>query len=95
MDSSFRWNDLEGGCTTISNLGGFGIDSFIPIVVPGQASIIGVGRINDTCVPVGGNIMVHKIMNITLSVDHKVVNGAEAAQFLDAVKKMLEHPDTL
>ncbi len=88
-------DDLEGGCTTISNLGGFGIDSFIPIVVPGQASIIGVGRINDTCVPVGGNIMVHKIMNITLSVDHKVVNGAEAAQFLDAVKKMLEHPDTL
>ena len=54
--------------------------------MPGQASIIGVGRINDTCVPVGGNIMVHKIMNITLSVDHKVVNGAEAAQFLDAVK---------
>ncbi len=83
--------DLEGGCITVSNLGGFGIDSFIPIVVPGQCSIIGVGTITDTCVPVDGNIIVRKMMNMILSVDHKVVNGAEAAQFLDFVKKTLEN----
>ena len=85
-------SDLEGGCITISNLGAFGIESFIPIVVPGQCSILGIGRIADTCVPDNGNILVRKLMNMTLSVDHKVANGAYAAQFLDLVKKMLEEP---
>ena len=67
--------DLEGGCITVSNLGGLGVDSFIPIVVPGQCSILGVGRIADTCMPIDGNIMVRKMMNLNLSVDHKVANG--------------------
>jgi pyruvate dehydrogenase E2 component (dihydrolipoamide acetyltransferase) len=85
-------SDLEGGCITVSNLGAFGIESFIPIVVPGQASILGLGRITDTCVPDNGNLLVRKLMNMTLSVDHKVTNGAYAAQFLDLVKKILEDP---
>ncbi len=88
-------SDLEGGCITVSNLGAFGIESFIPIVVPGQCSILGVGRISDTCVPDNGNILVRRLMNMTLSVDHKVTNGAYAAQFLDFVKKMLEDPKAL
>ncbi len=82
--------DLEGGVITVSNLGGFGIDAFVPIVVPGQCSILGIGRISDTCVPEGGNILVRKMMKMTLSVDHKVANGAYAAQFLDFVRKLLE-----
>lgn len=82
--------DLEGGCITVSNLGAAGIDSFIPIVVPGQCSILGIGQIADTCVPDNGNILVRKLMNMTLSVDHKVANGAYAAQFLDFVRKLLE-----
>jgi pyruvate dehydrogenase E2 component (dihydrolipoamide acetyltransferase) len=86
--------DLEGGCLTVSNLGAFGVDNFIPIVVPGQCSILGVGRITDTCVPDNGNILVRKMMNMTLSVDHKVANGAYAAQFLDFVRKLLEDPST-
>ncbi len=85
-------SDLEGGCITVSNLGAFGIESFIPIVVPGQCSILGIGRITDTCVPDNGNILVRKLMNMTLSADHKVTNGAYAAQFLDFIKKMLEDP---
>jgi pyruvate dehydrogenase E2 component (dihydrolipoamide acetyltransferase) len=88
-------SDLEGGCITVSNLGAFGIDAFIPIVVPGQCSILGIGRITDTCVPDNGNILVRKLMNMTLSVDHKVANGVYAAQFLDFVKKMLEDPQQL
>ncbi len=87
-------DDLAGGCITVSNLGGFGIDSFIPIVVPGQCSILGAGRIADTCVPLDGDVVVRKMMNLNLSVDHKVANGAEAAQFLDYVKKLLEHTST-
>ena len=86
--------DLEGGCITVSNLGAFGIDNFIPIVVPGQCSILGVGRITDTCVPDNGNILVRKLMNMTLSIDHKVANGAYAAQFLDFVRKLLEDAST-
>jgi len=82
--------DLEGGCITVSNLGALGIESFIPIVVPGQCSILGIGKITDTCVPDDGNILVRKLMNMTLSVDHKVTNGAYAAQFLDFVRKQLE-----
>jgi pyruvate dehydrogenase E2 component (dihydrolipoamide acetyltransferase) len=100
--------DLEGGCITVSNLGAFGIDNFIPIVVPGQCSILGIGRITDTCVPApashdasrgsgpdNGKIKVRKLMNMTLSVDHKVTNGAYAAQFLDYVRKLLEDTATL
>ena len=82
--------DLEGGCITVSNLGSLGIDAFIPIVVPGQCSILGIGRITDTAVPVDGKILVRKLMSMILSVDHKVANGAYAAQFLDVVKKSLE-----
>ncbi|MGA2323758.1 MAG: dihydrolipoamide acetyltransferase family protein [Sedimentisphaerales bacterium] len=87
--------DLEGGCITVSNLGTFGVDSFIPIVVPGQCSILGIGKIADVCVPTDDNpdtLGVHKMMNMTLSVDHKVANGGYAAQFLDFVKKTLEDP---
>ena len=86
--------DLEGACITVSNLGAFGIDSFIPIVIPGQCSILGVGRIADTCSPDTGGASVRKLMNMTLSVDHKVVNGAYAARFLDTVRKLLEDTST-
>jgi pyruvate dehydrogenase E2 component (dihydrolipoamide acetyltransferase) len=86
--------DLEGACITVSNLGVFGIDSFIPIVIPGQCSILGIGRITDTCVPDNGSVSVRKSMNMTLSVDHKVANGAYAAQFLDFTRKLLEDTST-
>ncbi len=86
--------DLEGGCITVSNLGAFGIESFIPIVVPGQCSILGIGQIADTCVPGDDGMVVRKLMTMTLSVDHKVANGAYAAQFLDFVRKLLEDTST-
>ena len=82
--------DLKGGCITISNLGAFGIESNIAIVVPGQCSILGVGRITETCVPENAGITVRKLMSLTLSVDHKVTGGAYAAQFLDFLRKLLE-----
>lgn len=94
-DNELTPEDLEGGCITVSNLGAYGIDSFIPIVVPGQCSILGIGRIKDACVPDDDNLNIRKVMNITLSVDHKVANGASAAQFLDFVKKALEIPSSL
>jgi pyruvate dehydrogenase E2 component (dihydrolipoamide acetyltransferase) len=86
--------DLEDGCITVSNLGSFGIEFFIPIVVPGQCSILGVGQITDTCMPDNGTVAVRKLMNMTLSVDHKITNGTYAAQFLDFVRKLLEDTTT-
>lgn len=82
--------DIEGGCMTLSNLGAFGVETFIPIVIPGQCSILGIGRVNDECVPVGSEILVKKIVKMTISVDHRVANGADAGQFLDYIKKTLE-----
>ncbi|MCK4997894.1 MAG: 2-oxo acid dehydrogenase subunit E2 [Anaerohalosphaera sp.] len=86
---------LGGACTTICHLADHGVYSFIPIVVPGQCTIVGVGSIIDTCVPSGKNIEIRKVVALTLSVDHKVANGAEAAQFLDYIKKMFEHPSSM
>lgn len=87
--------DLTGGCISVSNLGAYGVDSFIPIVIPGQTSILGVGTLQDMVMPSDGSPATRTMMNLTLSVDHKVVNGAEAAQFLDYVKKLLERPEEL
>jgi pyruvate dehydrogenase E2 component (dihydrolipoamide acetyltransferase) len=95
-ENKLNADDLAGGCITISNLGGLGIDSFIPIAIPGQCSILGVGRIAETPTPSGkGDILIRKIMNLNLSVDHRIANGADAAQFLDFIKKLLEHPEEL
>ncbi|MGA2916715.1 MAG: dihydrolipoamide acetyltransferase family protein [Sedimentisphaerales bacterium] len=88
-------DELEGGCITLSNLGELGIDSFIPIVEPEQCSILGVGKITDTCVLEKDNTIVRKSMKMTIAVDHKIANGAEAAQFLSCVGKLLEDPKKL
>ena len=94
QNNKLEYEDLEGGCITISNLGALGVESFIPIVVPGQCSILGVGQIRDVYTGEGDDIMASKIMKMTLSADHKVVNGAYAAQFLDCVRKLLEDTST-
>lgn len=97
QNNQFTLEDLEGGCITVSNLGALGIDSFIPIVIPGQCSILGIGKITDACVPqddTPDKLGVRRVMSMTLSVDHKVANGAYAAQFLDFVKKLLEDPSS-
>jgi pyruvate dehydrogenase E2 component (dihydrolipoamide acetyltransferase) len=94
QNEKLHLSDLEGACITVSNLGGFGVESFIPIVIPGQCSILGIGRIKDMCVPDNDNIAVRKLISLTLSVDHKVANGAYAGQFLDFVRKQLEDTST-
>lgn len=89
-------DDLEGGCITVCNLGPLGIDSVTPVVVPGQCSILGVGRIADGCVPGEDDIVTSgKLMKMTLAVDHRIVNGSEAAQFLGVVGTLLEEPEKL
>ncbi len=74
--------DVTGGTFTISNLGMFGVDAFSAIITPPQAAILAVGRIAERVVPVNGLIGIRPILTMTLSSDHRVVDGAQAAAFL-------------
>lgn len=87
--------DLQGGCCTLSNLGSFGIDSFVPIVVPGECFILGVGKISPSPIVARRELAEIQKFSMTISVDHRIANGAIAAQFLDFVKKLLENPESL
>jgi len=87
--------DITGATFTISNLGMFSVDAFTAIIVPPQAGILAVGAITDRVVAVGGMIGVRPMMTLTLSSDHRLVDGARAAQFLNDVVTALQQPDAL
>ncbi|MCX8170855.1 MAG: 2-oxo acid dehydrogenase subunit E2 [Candidatus Bathyarchaeota archaeon] len=88
-------DEFTGGTFTISNLGVFEVDSFTAIINPPEVAILAVGRIRDKPVVVGGEVKVRKMMNITLSADHRAVDGLIAAKFLGRVKELLEKPFNL
>jgi pyruvate dehydrogenase E2 component (dihydrolipoamide acetyltransferase) len=83
--------DISGATFTISNLGMFGIDAFTAIIVPPQAGILAVGAIVDRVAAVNGLLGVRPMLTMTLSSDHRVIDGAGAAQFLADVVKELQH----
>jgi pyruvate dehydrogenase E2 component (dihydrolipoamide acetyltransferase) len=85
-------NDLTGSTFTISNLGMYGVDNFNAIVNPPQAAILAVGRIADRVVAVNGQPAVRPMMTLTLSCDHRVVDGARGAQFLAELAGLIEDP---
>jgi pyruvate dehydrogenase E2 component (dihydrolipoamide acetyltransferase) len=87
-----RQDDLEGGTFTISNLGMFGIERFVAVLNPPQAAILAVGSVEDTVVAVDGRPAVRPRMELTLTCDHRAVDGATGAQFLTTVKAFLEEP---
>jgi pyruvate dehydrogenase E2 component (dihydrolipoamide acetyltransferase) len=84
--------DIQGGGFTISNLGMYGVDAFNAIVNPPQAAILAVGRIADRVVAVGGQAVVQPTMVLTLSCDHRAVDGARGAQFLGGLAELIEEP---
>ncbi|HDM26892.1 MAG TPA: hypothetical protein ENG27_01090, partial [Candidatus Bathyarchaeota archaeon] len=88
-------DDLKGGTFTITNLGMFGVDAFMAIINPPQAAILAVGRIADRVVVVDGRMEIRPVATLTLSFDHRIVDGAPAAQFLAYVKELLEEPARL
>jgi pyruvate dehydrogenase E2 component (dihydrolipoamide acetyltransferase) len=87
--------EYKGGSFTISNLGMFGVSDFVAVINPPQSSILAISGIEDKPIVVKGQIQIRKIMRITLSSDHRVVDGAEAAAFTNAVQKLLENPSVL
>ena len=87
--------DIQGGVFTISNLGMYGVDAFSAIVNPPQAAILAVGRITDRVIPVDGKPAVQPTMVLTLSCDHRALDGARGARFLGALADLIEEPLTL
>jgi pyruvate dehydrogenase E2 component (dihydrolipoamide acetyltransferase) len=84
--------DLDGGTFTISNLGMFGIERFIAVLNPPQAAILAVGSTEEKPVVVDGQVVVRPRMELTLTCDHRAIDGATGAQFLGDVKAFLEEP---
>ncbi len=84
--------EMSGSTFTISNLGMFGIESFTAIINPPESAILAVGAIVDTMLPSGEGVELRPVMNLTLSADHRVVDGAAAARFLAELKATLENP---
>ena len=92
---TLRNEEYSGTTFSISNLGMFDVDSFAAIIFPPHAAVLAVGTVKEQAVVREGQLAVGQIMKATLSVDHRVADGAEAAVFLMEVKKLLENPVSL
>jgi pyruvate dehydrogenase E2 component (dihydrolipoamide acetyltransferase) len=85
-------DDLSGGTFTITNLGMFDIDAFTPIMNPPELAILGVGRIVAKPVVYEGEVAVRQMVTLSLGFDHRLVDGAPAARFLQRIKRLVEQP---
>ncbi|QED22867.1 pyruvate dehydrogenase complex dihydrolipoamide acetyltransferase [Candidatus Deianiraea vastatrix] len=90
--NQLKLEEFQGGGFSISNLGMYGIESFNAIVNPPQACILAVGAVIQKPVVKSGQIEVANVMNISISVDHRVIDGAKAAEFLSELKNLIENP---
>jgi pyruvate dehydrogenase E2 component (dihydrolipoamide acetyltransferase) len=93
--NKLRSDDLGGGTFTVSNLGMFDVDEFIAIINPPEAAILAVGAVTRRPVAAAGEIRIGLLMKTTLSVDHRVADGAQAGRFMQEFKKLMENPVTL
>lgn len=93
--NKLRSDDLGGGTFTVSNLGMFDIDEFIAIINPPEAAILAVGAVTRRPVAAAGEVRTAPLMKATLSVDHRVADGAQAGRFMQEFKRLLENPATL
>jgi len=91
-DKKLQPSDWEGNTFSISNLGMFGVDEFTAIINPPDACILAIGGIKETAIVKNGQLVPGNLMKVTLSSDHRVVDGAMAAGFLQTLKKFLEDP---
>ena len=91
-EKRLREDEFSGGTFTISNMGAVGVDSFIAIINIPETAILATGRISDKPAVVDGELTIRKMMNMTLSADHRVVDGVTAAKFLQEIKRLLESP---
>jgi pyruvate dehydrogenase E2 component (dihydrolipoamide acetyltransferase) len=92
QSSKLRLEDISDGTFTISNLGMFGVDSFNAVLNGPQAAILAVGRIVDQVIPLNGAPVIQPVMNLSVSFDHRAVDGASGAKFLETLADMIEEP---
>ena len=93
QEGKLRSGDLDAGTFTISNLGMFDVDSFNAIINPPQSAILAVGKINDQVVPMDGKPTIRPMLKINLSFDHRVIDGARGAHFLQTLSNLIENPN--
>jgi pyruvate dehydrogenase E2 component (dihydrolipoamide acetyltransferase) len=91
-DGKLRQEDLEGGSFTISNLGMYGVERFVAVLNPPQAAILAVGAIEERVVVRDGEPAARPVLEMTLTCDHRTIDGATASEFLRTVKQFLEEP---
>lgn len=87
-----RLDEMRGGSLTLTNLGMFGIDQFHAIINPPESSILAIGRIADKPVVHNGQIEIRPRMNLTYSIDHRVLDGVSGSRFLQSIKELIEQP---
>ncbi len=92
QQGSLEQSEMEGGTFTLTNLGMFDIDSFTAIINQPESGILAVGRIKETPVAVNGSVEIRPLMTLSLTYDHRVVDGAPAAKFLQQIKQYIETP---
>jgi pyruvate dehydrogenase E2 component (dihydrolipoamide acetyltransferase) len=91
-EKRLRPEEYTGSTFSVSNLGMFGIEEFTGVINPPEAGILAVGGIEETPVVEGGDVVVRPLMTVTMSCDHRVIDGATGARFLQTLKEMLEEP---
>jgi pyruvate dehydrogenase E2 component (dihydrolipoamide acetyltransferase) len=91
-DAKLQQADLEGGTFTISNLGMYGVEQFVAVLNPPQVAILAVGAIEEQPVVVEGDLELKPMMSLTLTCDHRAIDGSVAAEFLGSVRALLEEP---
>ena len=91
-DGKLTLADLEGGTFTISNLGMYGIEQFVAVLNPPQVAILAVGSIADRPAAVDGEVVVRPTLTMTLTCDHRAIDGSEGAEFLEDLKAFVESP---
>jgi pyruvate dehydrogenase E2 component (dihydrolipoamide acetyltransferase) len=94
-NKSINQDEMAGGTFTISNLGMFGIKYFTPILKPGESGILGVGTIQEVVQVQNGGIFVKPVLNLSLTHDHRVVNGAPGARFLQTIQQLMNECESL
>ena len=91
-DGKLQQADFEGGTFTVSNLGMYGVEHFIAVLNPPQVAILAVGAIEEKAVVVDGDLEIRPLMSLTLTCDHRAIDGSVAAEFLGTVRAFLEEP---
>jgi pyruvate dehydrogenase E2 component (dihydrolipoamide acetyltransferase) len=91
-EAKLKQEDLEGGTFTVSNLGMYGIEQFVAVLNPPQVAILAVGAIEEKPVVVDGDLELKPMMSLTLTCDHRALDGSVASEFLGTVRSVLEEP---